>query len=246
MQSMRLWGLFTPHGQTLADEVGSMNTTDARVLLNDNEDEDFQVCTVKSLNSRSPQRVVKIRKEAINGSRFGSCSCGVAQKDSVPCIQMASVVKSGRMPGLTIAQVMPWWWTTKQWRLQLPNEVNVAETASLTLQVILDRYHPNHSIRYCPDWTAARKAGRPKKGERLKGAKELAVDKKRKKGPRPYCIFCNKYNHTTATCWNHPRKKMRMTEEEEKEGNGHEDEDITPDFEPDQSGDNEDGAIGKL
>jgi hypothetical protein len=41
------------------------------------------------------------------------------------------------------------WW--KQWRLQVPKDINLAETANLTLQVIKDKHQHNHALSYCGD-----------------------------------------------------------------------------------------------
>ncbi len=78
-------------------------TTDYRVSIEN--DTDFHIGKVKlPINNKSPERTVKI-----------PCSCGVPQVDSMPCIHMMAVAKSGRVNGLAVEDLMPWWRTTWQW-----------------------------------------------------------------------------------------------------------------------------------
>ena len=95
---------------------------------------------------------------------------------------------------------MPWWWTTRQWQLQLPKELVVLSTVSMS--GLKENCEPEIKLKYCPNWTAARKAGRPKKGTRILSAVEIGGKKRNKK--RSYCVWCNKYNHTSDKCFNHP------------------------------------------
>ncbi len=106
--------------------------------------------------------MVKIAKDSINNLSFGTCSCGIPPVDLVPCIHMSAVVKSGRINGITVEDMMPWWWTTRQWRLQLPKELHVL--SNIGISTIKETF---------PDWTAANKAGRPKKGKRIPSAIEI-------------------------------------------------------------------------
>ena len=71
---------------------------------------------------------------------------------------------------------------------------------------------PDIKLKYCPDSTAARNAGRPKKGTRIPSAIEVVGGKKRNK-KHPYCVWCNKYNHTSDNCFNHPWRKDKDDEE---------------------------------
>ena len=190
------------------DEIASANTNKYRVSIKN--DEDFHIGKVKmSINSKSPERTVKIQKVNVNNQYFRTCSCGVPQVDSVPCIHMMAVAKSGRVNGMAVEDLMPWWWTTRQWRLQLPKELYVL--ANVSMSSLREKWDGDMKIKYCPDWTASRKAGRPKKGTRIPSAIEIGVKKRNKK--RPYCVWCNKYNHTSDKCFNHPQKKDKDDEE---------------------------------
>ena len=201
-------GYFTPRGQKMFDEIAATSTADYRVSIEN--DEDFHIGKVKlPINNKSPERTVKIPKVNVNNLLFGTCSCGVPQVDSVPCIHMMAVAKSGRVNGLAVEDLMPWWWTTRQWRLQLPKELVVMSTVSMS--GLKENFEPDMKLKYCPDWTAGRKAGRPKKGSRIPSAVEIGGKKRNKK--RPYCVWCNKYNHTSDKCFNHPRKKDKDDEE---------------------------------
>ena len=157
-------GYFTPRGQKMFDEIAATSTADYRVSIENNED--FHIGKVKlPINNKSPERTVKIPKVNVNNLLFGTCSCGVPQVDSVPCIHMMAVAKSGRVNGLAVEDLMPWWWTTRQWRLQLPKELIVMSTVSMS--GLKENFEPDMKLKYCPDWTAARKAGCPKKGTRI-------------------------------------------------------------------------------
>jgi hypothetical protein len=62
------------------------------------------------------------------------------------------------------------------------------------------------TLRYCPDWTAPNKSGRPKKSERRKSGLEKAMAKAKggKKPPkmkRRRCEICAKWNHKMEDCF---------------------------------------------
>ncbi len=116
-QQMAAWshdGYFTPRGQQMFDEIVLTSTTDYWVCIEN--DADFHIGKVKlPIKNTSPERTVKIPKININNLSFGTCSYGVPQVDSVPCIHMMAVAKSGHVNGLAVEDLMPWWWTTRQW-----------------------------------------------------------------------------------------------------------------------------------
>jgi hypothetical protein len=64
---------------------------------------------------------------------------------------------------------------------------------------------PDTYLRYCPDWTANNKSGRPKKDARKKSVLEGATGKKGAKRAsgvkraRGYCQSCGILNHVTMT-----------------------------------------------
>ena len=72
---------------------------------------------------------------------------------------------------------------------------------------IIAENEPDHNLRYCPNWTANQKPGRPKKDKRKKSVLESATGSKGTKSPtgvkraRRYCQICGKYNHITNKCW---------------------------------------------
>ena len=90
---------------------------------------------------------------------------------------MVAVVKSGRINGITVEDLMPWWWTTRQWHLQLPKDTNVL--SNISISSLKEAFNTNLKIHYCPDLTTANKAGQPKKGKHIPSAVEIG-GKKRK------------------------------------------------------------------
>ena len=67
---------------------------------------------------------------------------------------------------------------------------------------------PDYSLRLCPDWTTGSKAGRPRKGERIKSGVETAMAKKGKAGTnrkkatkRQRCDVCGLYGHMYGDCF---------------------------------------------
>jgi hypothetical protein len=108
---------------------------------------------------------------------FGGCSCGLPFTDGVPCHHMVAVVKSSRIEGLTASNAMPYWWSTECWRNQYPVDINV--TCNFDMEALRATLEDG-TMRYCPPYAAARKAGRPKLDKRLKSA--LEGKSKRKRG----------------------------------------------------------------
>lgn len=109
-----------------------------------------------------------------------SCSCGTPEKDGVPCVHVMALVKSKVLPFLTPTNVMPYYWTTKMWRVQFDENGGV-NSAPITREYLTVKYEPDESLRYMPDFVAKRKRGRPKKNKRIKSALELALLSKKKK-----------------------------------------------------------------
>ncbi len=117
-----------------------------------------------------------IPKEPVRGSHFCRCTCGVDTLDSAPCEHMAAVAASLRLPGMTRHNVMLYWWTRAHWRMQFPQEALGVTTVSMS-SISADN-KPDHNLRYCPDWTANQKSGRPKKDKRKKSVLESATESK--------------------------------------------------------------------
>ena len=115
-----------------------------------------------------------------------SCTCGTVEKDGVPCVHVMALVKSKALPFLTPTNVIPYYWTTQQWRAQFDETNEAVNSATITREYLTMKYKPDESLRYMPDFVAKRKRGRPKKTERIKSALEKALAKKKKvKKKRP-------------------------------------------------------------
>ncbi len=61
------------------------------------------------------------------------------------------------------------------------------------------------TLKYCPDWTAPRKKGRPKANKRQKSGAEIAMGGKRKRAAHKakgskYCNHCDQFGHTARKC----------------------------------------------
>jgi hypothetical protein len=129
---------------------------------------------------------------------FGTCTCGVDKRGSIPCKHMAALVVSSRILDLTQHNIMPYWWTTAQWKKQFP--LATGAHCNNNMATIRDDHVPSGNYRYCPDWSAPNKAGRLKKNERRKSVLETAGVKR---GPKVakrmmvYCQVCLSISHAT-------------------------------------------------
>jgi hypothetical protein len=74
-----------------------------------------------------------------------------------------------------MVRVMPYWWTTDQCRKQFPAGTSTACT--IDIDYLQQKYEPDNSIHYCPDWAAPRKKGRATKEDlRAKSPLEIAME----------------------------------------------------------------------
>ncbi len=122
------------------------------------------------------EQIITLPKNLVNGSYFGRCTCGVDLTDAVPCKHMAAIALSSVIrPQITPMNIMPIWWKRKQWREQFP--LDVYAKANITIKSVKEGRIPDFILRLCPDWTAANKSGRPKKGDRYKLGLEKAMAK---------------------------------------------------------------------
>ena len=151
------------------------------------------------------EEVVTLPKEAVGESHFGTCTCGAPQTNAVPCEHMAAIALSGKIrPQITPMSIMPIWWKRSQWRVQFPLET--CPEANVTMKAVKDGRIPDCSVRFCPDWTAGSKPGRPKKGERVKSGLETAMAKGKgsttikKAEKKRRCDVCGAYGHTYKDC----------------------------------------------
>jgi hypothetical protein len=196
-------GVFTSRGN-LEFEASFNDLYHTQFRITVAEMDDVWVCSVKRIEM-GREHSVTIPKEPVRGSHFGRCTCGVDRQDSAPCEHMAAVAASSCLPGVTRHNVMPYWWTRAHWRMQIPQEPLGVTNVSMS-SIIADN-EPDHNLRYCPDWTANQKSGRPKKDKRKKSVLESATGSKGTKRAtgvkraRRYCQICGKYNHITNECW---------------------------------------------
>jgi hypothetical protein len=126
---------------------------------------------------------------------------------------MVVVAKSSNIEGLTRIQIMPYWWTTAQWRQQYPPHIKC--NADISMETIKGKYRTEDSLFYCPTWTAGMKKGRPKANAHEKGISDYIKDsgKKRKRTVRYFCKICHKYNHNTKDCYKNPVNNKSATNE---------------------------------
>ncbi len=220
-------GVFTSRGN-LEFEASFNDLYHTQFRITVAEMDDVWVCSVKRIEM-GREHSVTIPKEPVRGSHFGRCTCGVDRQDSAPCEHMAAVAASSCLPGVTRHNVMPYWWTRAHWRMQIPQEPLGITNVSMS-SIIADN-EPDHNLRYCPDWTANQKSGRPKKDKRKKSVLESATGSKGTKRAtgvkraRQYCQICGKYNHITNECWKlgsnaHKRPGLSLDTAITEEGDG--------------------------
>ena len=166
--------VLTPKGRALMIEVfEEINVSDYEI--SEVEFADYTLFTVKKGGTNRNQGKVKIPNQPFKGSRFGTCSCGAPKVLGIPCEHMAAVVQAG-YNDLTKTDIMPFWWTMAELRLQFPMTHSYPER--ITLEQVINGGIADHNLRYCPSLAAAQKTGRPKKGKRIKGAAEKKGRKK--------------------------------------------------------------------
>ena len=170
--------------------------------------DDYMEVRVKRINVPGKrEEVVTLPKYPVNGSYFGTCTCGATQTDAVPCEHMSVVALSAIIrPQISPMNIMPIWWKRSQWRLQFP--LDTCPEAKITMKTVKDGRLPDYSLRLCPDWTTGSKPGRPKKGERIKSGLETAMAKGKKGGTtktkatkRRRCDVCGAYGHIYEECF---------------------------------------------
>lgn len=170
--------VLTPKGNYLREGVLKMLERGAETLHVDvekvmNGEPPFYECVVHGVKD---MWTVEIAIESNDGFYQNSCTCGVVEKDCVPCIHVYAVVKSKKIQHLTMTNVMPECWSTAVWRRQFP--ANESNACNIDIGYLKFKYPPNNKLRYMPDFVAKRKRGRPKNKTRIKSAIELAMQKK--------------------------------------------------------------------
>ena len=78
----------------------------------------------------------------------------------------------------------------------------------MTIQMVKANSQPNEFLQYCPDWSAKKKSGCPKKSDKVLTVTEIielaSSKKKSKRCPKLFCEICHKFNHTTLQCFKNP------------------------------------------
>jgi hypothetical protein len=189
------WAEFlTPYGIKLKDEMfAGVNFLLYHIVVGEYDDE--WICNVKY--QTKPQRKTYFVKNPVMGSYFGRCSCGRTETEGAPCHHMMAVVGSGRIPVLTAEHVMPYWYTTEQWRLQYPQDQQ-DPLCDFSMESVKESHVAETSWRYCQPYAAPNKSGRPKEGKRVKGVLEERKPK-RKKGTAK----------EASDDWNRKQKKQK-------------------------------------
>jgi hypothetical protein len=166
-----------PRGTVKYEEVfKGINALDFTITIV-SRDESYE-CTVcrNMMSSRNPMGKVVVLKQPAKGLFFGTCTCGVDKRDLIPCEHMTALVVSSRVPDITRHNIMPYWWTTAQWKSQFP--LDTVAHCNTNMAMIHEDHEPSGNYRYCPDWSSPNKAGRPKKNERRKSVLETAGGKR--------------------------------------------------------------------
>ncbi len=205
-QRAKAWSsdsFLTPCGTVEYEEVfEGINALDFTITnVSQNKSYECTVCR-NMTSSRRPMGKLVVLKQPVNGSFFGTCTCGVDKRDSIPCEHMAALVVSSRIPDITGHNIMPYWWTTDQWKRQFP--LNTVANCNTNMAVTHDDHEPSRNYRYCPDRSAPNKAGRPKKNERRKSVLETAGGTRGQKATKRMTVFsqvCISISHATNNCW---------------------------------------------
>ena len=144
----------TPKGMQLMEEAYkdvNMHQYSCEVNEMDNSYE----CMVSRLAANSNMYSVTIPKESTYGSRFGTCNCGIPQRDGKPCVHMIVLAKGGHIndPGITRLSVMlHHWYSTLTWQNQFPKEIICR--GDVSIKSVKCKYKADDTVRYCPDWAA--------------------------------------------------------------------------------------------
>jgi hypothetical protein len=89
---------------------------------------------------------------------------------------------------------MPYWLTSAHWRAQYA--ANVYCRTDVLMNAVKTTSNPEDDLLYCPAWTA---------GNNQKSVIDLIEEwssKKCKRRRKMFCNICQKFNHTTADCFN--------------------------------------------
>ncbi len=108
----------TPGGEQVYKEVfHGVNYRDFSIDLVDHGNDGWEFSVLRNVAGGRMTNTVTIPNLPTKGSYFGRCTCGLAQRDAIPCKHMAAVVVSSRIPALSRTNIMLFWWTRAQWQL---------------------------------------------------------------------------------------------------------------------------------
>ena len=107
----------------------------------DNDDPPQYECEVHGLKEAW---MVQIEIEPFYGCHKVACSCGLVEKDVVPCIHVLAVVKSKQVPNLMPTNVMPYCWTSELWWKQFPKEMT--NQCNINMNFLKLKYEPNTKL----------------------------------------------------------------------------------------------------
>jgi hypothetical protein len=226
------WGTempLTPKGMDLMkDAFKDVNVREYKLNMQQNMGSPTYNILVSKNTNGAREFLVTLPKVALKGLHFQTCPCRVPAKEGIPCKHMVVIVKSSVIAGLTRTVIMPHFWSTAHWQDQYPLNVECNTDISM-VNVKLVAYR-HEEIRYCPDWTAGGKRGRPKKIDKVMTVMdhiEVASIKKCKRRVKMYCKICKKWNHNTLQCFKNPNnckldKTLEAVDEIEEDEDGDE------------------------
>jgi hypothetical protein len=167
----------TPKGEDIHHKAFEKNICNSYVItVSDMGDHHLSTVTKKANETGGGKmNHVKTLKNAVNGSRFGSCSCGVPQTKTIPCQHMVALVQSGKIQSLTELLIMPTWCMTVVWRSQFP--VGSTLRGDLDINYLMTNHEPSEEIRLIPKIAAPKKQVRL---QRKRGRRESWRGRKRR------------------------------------------------------------------
>ncbi len=114
LQQVAAWSSsneLTPRGKQEYKEVfDGVNYHDFSINLMDHGNGGWEFSVLKNIAGGRMTNTVTIPKVLTKGFYFGRCTCGLAQRDAIPCEHMAAVVVSSQIPALSQTNIMPFWW----------------------------------------------------------------------------------------------------------------------------------------
>jgi hypothetical protein len=168
--------VLTPRGRELADDAAKEVPRPCNYIISMEEKQNHHVLKVRGNHATSKMQMARIKSEPRLGQYAYHCNCRVTQVKGVPCRHVVAIAKLTKIEDLNMVTVMPFWWTTAHWKLQFPKDTLIG--CSIDIEYLIEKYDPDNSIHYCPDFAAVRKKGQPTKEElHAKSPLELAMEK---------------------------------------------------------------------